>query len=80
MFHDFVDQRVVVLSERYIYRGLLVEERGVFLKLTGCHQVTDHDAERIKEEIKIGDLLLHADRIEACYLEAGTSWLPSGRS
>ena len=76
VFTDWIGKRVVALCGRYIWRGLLVEERGPFALFEKGSQVVDHNAERIIEEIPVGPFRLNAAAIENLMLEEHLAWMP----
>jgi len=78
MFEDLVGKRVVVVKDRYLWRGEVEGERGPFLVLApGSTQVIDHDGERVKEEIRVGRCFVPImGGFDALYEEEGTVWIP----
>jgi hypothetical protein len=76
MFEDLVGKRVVILSDRFMYRGRVAQELGPLLVLEDAAHVIDHGTDAIREEIPIGRAFVNVERAEAFWEEQGTLWIP----
>jgi hypothetical protein len=64
----------VFIAGRYIWRGLLKEERGPFALLENSFQVIDHGADSIKEEQWSGPSRINMSAVESMRLESELPW------
>ena len=76
VWDQYIDNRIVCLAGRYIWRGLATREVGPFVVMYDSKQVINHDATSIKEEIDVGDgVSINGSACEAIYLEKNVKWI-----
>lgn len=71
----WIDKSIVVVCDRYTYKGTLAEVQRQFLVLLGVEKIFNHTDTEITDFTKDGEtVFVNIDKIEGIHLSSDLSW------